>query len=277
MEESGIQTPERPTPRLIVSLTSHPPRIAESYAAVYSLLTQSLKPDKVVLWLAQSQFPCKEHDLPWELLHLRQFGLSIQWCEDLKALKKILPSLRAYPDDIVVLADDDILYPSNWLERLYAAHQKDPTSIQARVTYRVFRNEHFHYYLRRNFLFFGKEAPPSLLYVPLARMGVLYPPHVLTEEVLRTDLAMQFAPYDDELWCWMMMIVSGAKVHALCGGWEDLIELPLARPLAARLVEFCMYFGHALAEFYPEVRTILVEEERAMPQALGYAPVGPGV
>ncbi|MDR0662410.1 MAG: hypothetical protein LBF76_03435, partial [Holosporales bacterium] len=53
LREKGVQTPQRKTPRLIVSFTSFPDRIHEVFAVAYSLLTQSLKPDAVLLWLAE--------------------------------------------------------------------------------------------------------------------------------------------------------------------------------------------------------------------------------
>ena len=37
---------------------------------IEQLLTQSLAPDKIILWLANSQFPNKEKDLPENLLKL---------------------------------------------------------------------------------------------------------------------------------------------------------------------------------------------------------------
>jgi hypothetical protein len=262
MEESGIQTPERTTPRLIVSLTSHPPRVAESYAAVYSLLTQSLKPDKVVLWLAQSQFPCKEHDLPWELLHLRQFGLSIQWCEDLKALKKIIPSLKAYPDDTIVLADDDTLYPHNWLEQLYEEHRKNPSFVQAYAAYKVCSGRD---YTTRNWCWGGGKScsPP---YFASSWGGVLYPPHSQHEEVLRTDLAMQLAPYDDELWCWAMRVLKGTTLHTVKDHPKGFVCLHAKEGITERARGLDVHTF--LLKAYPRLRKILIEDGYVLPDSL---------
>jgi hypothetical protein len=258
LKESGLQTPERSTPRVIVSLTSHPPRIAQSYAAVYSLLTQSLKPDKVVLWLAQSQFPCKTHDLPLELLHLRQFGLSIQWCEDLKALKKIIPSLREYPEDIVVLADDDIVYPSDWLKKLYEAYQKEPNVVQAYGAYRKFVNGNFDL----DSSSFETGTDPAFSYAASSGLGVLYPPGSLHKDILRTDLPMEYVPYDEQTWCWIMQVLNKTKIHALQGGIKNLIYLDCAGAISAHTVDLVMRFS--LLDLYPQIQEILIAEERAM-------------
>ena len=59
----GLNTEPR-SHELIVSLTSYPARINELYACVFSLLEQSVKADRVILYLAKPQFPGLEKDLP---------------------------------------------------------------------------------------------------------------------------------------------------------------------------------------------------------------------
>ncbi len=50
-------------------------------------------------------------------------GLTIDWCEDIKSYKKLIPTLKKYPDAIIVTADDDLIYDNKWLEQLYNAAQ----------------------------------------------------------------------------------------------------------------------------------------------------------
>ena len=65
LSESGV-LPEQAqrSPRLIVSLTSFPKRMHEVVYTVYSLLTQTMKPDIVCLWLSVEEFPHREAELP---------------------------------------------------------------------------------------------------------------------------------------------------------------------------------------------------------------------
>ena len=44
------------------SLTSFPQRMYEIHYTLYSLLTQTIKPAKVILWLGREQFPNLEKD-----------------------------------------------------------------------------------------------------------------------------------------------------------------------------------------------------------------------
>lgn len=65
----------------VVSLTSYPKRISTVWITIETLLWQSIKPDVIILWLADSQFDGVE-SLPRELLNLQKRGLSIRFCDD---------------------------------------------------------------------------------------------------------------------------------------------------------------------------------------------------
>ena len=67
-------------------MTSYPARISYVHLAIKSLMLQSYKPDRIILWLAEEQFPTKE--LPKELTDLCQYGLEIRFVEDLYGHKK---------------------------------------------------------------------------------------------------------------------------------------------------------------------------------------------
>ena len=45
---------------VIVSLTSWPPRIASLPPVIDSLLQQTVPADRIILWLAEAQFPQRE-------------------------------------------------------------------------------------------------------------------------------------------------------------------------------------------------------------------------
>jgi hypothetical protein len=83
---------------------------------------QTYKPDKIILWLAKSQFPNKENDLPIKVTELVNYGLSIMWVDkDIKSYKKLIPTLKLYPNDIIITADDDLYYLCH--VPVFAAHK----------------------------------------------------------------------------------------------------------------------------------------------------------
>lgn len=73
--------------QVMISVTSFPARIHEVKYTIYSLLKQTYKPDRVVLWLGEDQFPNQEADLPADLLKLKENGLTISFVKDLKSFK----------------------------------------------------------------------------------------------------------------------------------------------------------------------------------------------
>lgn len=56
----GITKNKYSDKELIISLTSFPERMKDIKCTLYSLLTQSLKPNKIILWLTESHFQIKK-------------------------------------------------------------------------------------------------------------------------------------------------------------------------------------------------------------------------
>ena len=134
--QSGVTEIKREK-KLIVSLTSYPARMYDIKYTLFSLLNQSLKPDMVILWLGKEQFPNGYNDIAPSILRFQQQGLTIEFCEDIKSYKKLIPSLEKYPDDIIITADDDIYYPDNWLEQLYESYLQAPDLIHCHRAHQV--------------------------------------------------------------------------------------------------------------------------------------------
>jgi hypothetical protein len=210
----GVTSQER-EPRLIVSLTSFPVRINTVHLTISTLLTQDLKPNRVVLWLAESQFPGKEHGLPKNLLDLKKYGLSIDWCEDLKPYKKLIPSLQRYPEDIIFTTDDDVYYPPNMLKRLYESYLSDKKSIHCIRGRHIKIDENREIMPYKDWQLVTKYATASYLNISTGVGGVLYPPQALHKDALNKDLFQQLAPINDDLWFWAMAVLNNTKTVIL--------------------------------------------------------------
>ena len=190
-------------PEVIISLTSWTARIETVDQAVKSLLNQSIKADKVILWLSEEEFPNKEKDLPASLLHLKEHGLTIDWCENLKSYKKLIPTLRKYPEAIIVTADDDLTYSNKWLEKLLNSYKKYPNDIHChRVTKFSFQDGEFS--IRSG----GAEfySIPSYLNKLTGGAGTLYPPGCFYKDILNVELFQKLAPTNDDQWFWIQSI-----------------------------------------------------------------------
>lgn len=198
--------------KIIVSLTSFPARINTVDITVKSLLMQSFKPDEIILWLAKEQFSGKENGLPDKLLELRKYGLTINWCSDIKSYKKLLPALCIYPEDIIVTADDDVYYERHWLKRLYLGYVEAPNYVHChRIT--KFYLEDNEYKMKEGE--FEVYPFPSYLHKLTGVGGVLYPPHILDKEALDEEKCRTLAPTNDDIWFWLMAVLNGAKINVV--------------------------------------------------------------
>lgn len=200
---------EKRNPQLIVSLTSFPARIRVVAKTINTLLRQTVKPDKLILWLADSQFPNKEQDLPAELLKLKEYGLKIRWCEDLRSYKKLVPALREFPNDIIVTADDDLYYQEDWLESLYNEYLKAPQNVYTRRSTGVVKSKGcfriIPHYDNRNYA-------PTYINQIMGGAGTLYPPHSLHPDVLNVEKCMSLVPTYDDIYFWAMAVANGTKI-----------------------------------------------------------------
>lgn len=184
----GLNHSPRPE-KIIVSLTSYKPRIHDVKYAIYSLLNQTFPPDKLILWLDEDSFPQREKNLPHDLLELKNFGLTIDWCENLRPYKKFIPALEKYPDDIIVTADDDLMYLPDWLEILYEEHLKNPDCVVAHYAHKVRLNERGKFFPFKQWGFNIKPAislPPAFTYAPGTGGGVLFKKKIFTRRHFKT-------------------------------------------------------------------------------------------
>ncbi len=208
---SGVNQIKREVP-VVVSLTSYEERFDDLVISLYSLLNQTIKPDRIILWLSD-EFE-GVNDLPYEITRFIKNGLEIRFVKDIKSYTKAVYAFKEFPNAIVVTADDDIYYPKNWLEKLYHSYITHPQDIQVHRAHRVKLKE-------------GVIAPyeswDKHIEEESARYdnfltgvgGVLYPPGCFSKEVLREDIFLKEAPTADDIWFWVMALINNRKIRVV--------------------------------------------------------------
>ena len=104
---------------IVISLTSWTKRINNVKRVVESIMENTVRPDRVYLNLSKTEF--KGIDLPSDLVEYFKSDdrLIINWVDgpNTKSMKKIFPILKyLQDDDIIISADDDILFPKDLIE-----------------------------------------------------------------------------------------------------------------------------------------------------------------
>ena len=262
--------PERDENSIIVSLTSFPERMEDIHYCIFSLLSQHLKPHKVILWLAENQFPNKEDDLPQTLLDFKKHGLTIEWYKDIRSYKKLIPTLLKYPDYYIVTADDDIFYPKNWLQQLWKVHEEHPNEVIAsRVRRITFEDNKINKY--RDWKLLQETCDASYLNFPTNGAGTLFLPNMFSETIFDEELFLRLSPYGDDIWFWAMMLLDEFRIRPIKKPVYVLKYVNIARELGIvggyklwdKNEEKCndIQIGNVLDQF-PEILTMLLEENK---------------
>lgn len=202
--------------KLIASITSYPARMDTIHQSIRSILSQTQKPDRVLLWLAASQFPNSEADLPQEVTELIEDGsLEIRWCEgDLMAHKKYFYALQEFSEDVVVTFDDDLTYHDTLLEHLWASYLQYPEAVSAVRAHLITMDETGSLLPYSEWIFEDDANlhEPSKQFLATGGAGALYPPHVMDVSMLDEQLIGRICPFADDLWLKTMELRAGTPV-----------------------------------------------------------------
>ena len=236
-------TAVRRNPELIVSLTSIPERMDTLALCLDSLLRQSLKPDRLILWLSESNDSGRpvvnQTSLPANLLKLERRGLEIRWCKDIRSYRKIVPTFRAHPSAIIVTADDDIFYSRDWLKTLYEAYQVEPQYLHCHRAHQIRYDPAGMAlpYNQWNMMANGERGPSFDLF-PTGVGGVLYAPGQLHPDVLDEETFLTLCPKADDVWLKAMSLLVNipCKKVALKSYSPMEIRIPNNRTLSSENV-----------------------------------------
>lgn len=188
-----------------ISLTSYPKRFDSLHLTLYCLLSQSIKADKIVLWIAKSDYEI----LPLKIKALQSYGLTIKQCEDLGSYKKIVPQLLCTESEAyIVTADDDIYYWNTWLEDMISAHQNSDDCIVCHRAYQVtneIHNGHPVEYSNWVLCNLDEYSGNNLFFTGCG--GVLFHTKHFHADTCKKDLFSYLCPTADDVWLnWMVRL-----------------------------------------------------------------------
>ncbi|MFC0266824.1 hypothetical protein [Kushneria aurantia] len=219
--------------RLVVSMTTHPPRIHEVYIALESIMAQEINDFTLRLYISASDMT-RIGQLPATLHRLVRRGLEIViTAQDYRSYDKLVHALADSPEATIVTADDDVIYPRRWLSELLAGARRHPGCIichrghllsesppgSGRISYGASRAA-------------GADAAqePALALMPTGNSGVLYPPGSLDPMAQDSDSFLRLAPSADDIWFKLASLKRGTRCYRL---GERNAEFPPTR--SARL------------------------------------------
>lgn len=196
---------------IIISLTTYGTRAYSVYLTITSLIHQTIKANKIILWLSETEF--NDKSIPLTLKKLKEYGLEIHYCDDIKSYKKIIPTLSLYPKSDIITVDDDIIYPVDFIEKLISAHLNNPNKVcftrGCKITFGK-NGEILPYEKWKN-----PTNAQSMLNIPTGVGGILYPENCFHHDVTKKNIFMDICPNADDLWLRMMCFINNIDTYYL--------------------------------------------------------------
>lgn len=235
-KDAGITNEKYLDRDVVISLTTYGKRIYTVALAIESLMEQTLKANKIVLWL---DYSFKNKMLPMSLRMLQDRGLTVKYCEDIKSYKKLIPALKAYPDSIIITTDDDLLYEYDFIEKLVAGYKANPKIIHCNRIHKMTLSANKELLPYDEWQFECTEIDkPDILNFATGCGGILYPPNVFSENVFDENTFMSICPSADDVWFKAMTMLTGtlvSKVYTHNKSGQDYIIIPEGQDMALSL------------------------------------------
>lgn len=209
---------------LTVNMTSTYHRLGMCRVALISILSQSILPDKVNLWVSRegylSDIGIADDEILTDLIESLPKEnveiINICWVDNIGPYRKLIPILRESDlDDLIVTADDDIYYDRDWLNGLLLGYQKNagkPVAIRAKAKKTNFlgiTTSYIYWDLIKN-----KSASRNSFVVTFGGGAVLSKSMFRSKDI-EDDTFLKIAPTTDDLWFSKLLENNNNKVVLL--------------------------------------------------------------
>lgn len=222
-KDIGISDDSYCNHQIVVSLTTYDVRLQNVHWTIESVMEQTLKPNRIILWLDEG---LKNKTLPVSLELLKDKGLEVFFCKDIRSYKKIIPTLYLCPNDAIITIDDDVIYEYDMVEKLVRGYQNNPSYIYCNRCHRMVLDENFKLLPYRKWQWNIEDLTPNVLNFPTGVGGVLYPPNSLDAEVFNERVFGSICKYADDVWLKAMALKKGTlskKVYTHNKTGEDYL------------------------------------------------------
>lgn len=196
---------------VIVSMTTIPQRMKRLSDNLPSLINQSYKFDKLVINIDDN---LTEEEYKWyDALKKQDQRIEINKAEaKWRSCNKLLPTLKKYPEDIIITLDDDVYYPKHSIRYLVEEYLRHPECIIAHEVNPIRFTDDYVTYIN--------IVNPKLMQIEWGKYlsnCALFPPHVFDgTDLYDYDKMMKCTNgTHDELWFWIQSTINGVQCIGL--------------------------------------------------------------
>lgn len=224
-------------PHVFISLTTIDSRVDKVNLTVESLLAQDYANLSVVLHLSREPYLLDKgvpHAPPaLEALRREDPRFSIRWVPNMGPYRKLLPLLASLGSRgaFIATADDDTLYPEDWLTQLMRFHSRYRCVIANRAHRIAIRGGKLTPY--RDWMNSSIVRNPDLLMLPTGKDGILYHTAYFPPGVLDYQAAKQVAPTADDVWFRWHTAMANIPVYCVSTNYRrDTLQSTDNRPIS---------------------------------------------
>ena len=206
-----------PSCPVVLSLTTFPGRVSTMHLCLETILRQSIKPGKIIVYLSREQFPTLDL-LPNKLFDMTRRGVTFELVSgDIKSHKKYFYVLNQYPETPIITIDDDLFYDSNLIKRLYESYLKNPKKVYSSYGYEMKFDKQDKLLPYRNWKMIKNSKDSSFFNFFGSGGGTLFPPKSFHFEVLNFDVIKNVAMNADDIWLNAMTRLNRYPVEQVTG------------------------------------------------------------
>lgn len=203
---------ERPVAlNTVVSLTSYGSRLKTVQWAIKSILDQTLRPERVVLYL-----DCGEEEYPkCDLEPYEELGLKVvTGVENYRSHKKYWLAFKEFPDKNIITIDDDLIYAADVIESLISAKDQFENCVLARRVHRMSFSQvgGLNQYAEWEGEYQGSPFCPSMRLLATTGAGTLFTPSVTKRLQGDPKMFMSYSPNSDDIWLKFLEVEAGIPV-----------------------------------------------------------------
>lgn len=197
---------------LTCTLTTFPDRINTVQYTIKSLFHQSVKPDRIVLWLATSEFD--NYEFPESIKQLQKQGLELRYCDNYFGHKRYYKMIEEQKDnECIIMFDDDILFPYYLIERLYDKWSQFPECIVCeRGQVMTFDGDKIVNPGRWSSTSNEGVEKPSYKILASPGGGTLFPPNTLYKDATNTEIISKYALKTGDIWLMFQAVQNDTKI-----------------------------------------------------------------
>lgn len=198
---------------VVVSLTTYSDRVFSVATALESIGAGTVKPARLILWL-DDDLALPPSGLPRNLLRLQRRGLEVLVSENTGPHGKYFGYVTSQQHHEVplVTADDDIMYPREWLSKLFTAHQSHPDDVLGHWVRTITLADNGSIANYASWKAAGNTiARPNNFAVGVS--GVLYPAPMLQELAARGKGFTLHCAKADDIWLHHTALINGRRIR----------------------------------------------------------------